>query len=459
MSIDKTCITSVTDAKIATANSSCATCDLVALSATTNRITTDRKSYAALSCDLPDLNLGTIPEGTIYYVQELEVPVVATDQAWTGLDGRTYRQDITFYQVYSWGKNDIGQLGVNDLTCRSSPSQEVSSSNDWCDISNANHTIGIKTDGTLWGWGCNINGQLGVNDLTCRSSPSQEVSSSNYWCCVSVYRYSTSAVKSDGTLWAWGAGARHRLGTGSLVNYCSPVQEACSRTGWIKTSVGEDHGAAIKDTGELYSWGFNAVGQIGIGDTSIVTAQSPIQDITSATDWCDVSSGQQQTGAVKTDGSIYMWGLGDRGRLGNNSVINHSSPVREISSSSNWCRISTGSFHTIALKTDGALWGWGSDYFGQIGDGTTCGGLYDGWSSPVQEFCSATNWCAATAHGTQQTGAIKTDGTLWSWGWNGNGQLGTNNTVNRCSPVQEISSSCWCLVSSGYCNMAAIKVV
>ena len=151
-------------------------------------------------------------------------------------------------------------------------------------------------------------------------------------------------------------------------------------------------------------------------------------------------------------GSLWTWGYNDYGGLGDNTNTRKSSPVQTIAAGTNWKQVSCGDSHTSAIKTDGTLWVWGWNYFGQLGDNTTASK-----SSPVQTISGGTNW-KQVAGGGAHTAAIKTDGTLWSWGYNGAGQLGDNTTIAKSSPVQTISAGTdWKQVAGGASHTAAIK--
>jgi alpha-tubulin suppressor-like RCC1 family protein len=311
----------------------------------------------------------------------------------------------------------------------------------------------------LWAWGNNNSGQLGLGNTAPRSSPVQVGSLTN-WKQVSGGQYSTAAIKTDGTLWTWGNNNNGGgLGTNNTTSYSSPVQVG-SLTNWKQVSVGSDgittsgHTAAIKTDGTLWSWGVNSSGQLGTND--IVHRSSPVQ-VGSLTNWKQVSAGSYFTTAIKTDGTLWSWGLNSSGQLGTNNTTSYSSPV-QVGSLTNWKQVSAGtdgniispSGHTAAIKTDGTLWSWGLNSSGQLGTNDVVNR-----SSPVQ-VGSLTNWKLVSA-GSYFTTAIKTDGTLWSWGNNSNGQLGTNDVVHRSSPVQVGSLTNWKLVSGGNDSTSAIK--
>jgi hypothetical protein len=202
------------------------------------------------------------------------------------------------------------------------------------------------------------------------------------------------AIKTDGSLWAWGCAGNGILGDGTTTAKCSPVREFCSATNWCTVSGGQCHSLAVKTDGSLWTWGNNNYGQLGLGYTSA-------------------------------------------GRC---------SPLREACAASDWCASNAGTTCvSMGLKTDGSLWTWGYGQAGALGRGTTVAS-----SLPVREFCSATNWCKGCA-GRQNVAAVKTDGSLWAWGCNAQGILGNGNTTNVCSPVREICSATdWTCVSMGF---------
>jgi alpha-tubulin suppressor-like RCC1 family protein len=169
--------------------------------------------------------------------------------------------------------------------------------------------------------------------------------------------------------------------------------------------------------------------------------------------WCEISAGSFHTAAVKTDGSAWTWGLNSVGQLGDNTTVSKSSPVAvtHASGNINWCQISAGSFHTVAVKSDGTAWTWGNNVCGRLGDGTVVSK-----SSPVALAGTNTCWCQIHA-GNSHSAAIKTDSTAWTWGRNTTGQLGDNSAVARSSPgaVAGVNAD-WCNISAGY-HTAAIK--
>ena len=360
-----------------------------------------------------------------------------------------------FAGLWLWGAGDFGSLGDNAITRKSSPVQTVSGGANWKQISCSNHSSAIKTDGTLWTWGGNGSGQLGDNTGgagTGKSSPVQTVSGGTNWKQVSNGANHTAAIKTDGTLWTWGQNANGQLGDNGFANMLSPVQTISGGTNWKSVACGSTHTAAIKTNGTLWLWGQNASGQLG--DNGITNMSSPVQTVAGGTSWKQISAGSQHTAAIKTDNTLWVWGYNFNGELGTNNVVYYSSPVQTTSGGTTWKQVSCGIDHTMAIKTDGTLWTWGSNVYGQLGDNTDVNK-----SSPIQTISGGTNWKQISIGSNFTTSAaLKTDGTLWSWGENQYGTLGANDRTRRSSPIQTVSGGTnWTYISYGTNISAAIR--
>jgi alpha-tubulin suppressor-like RCC1 family protein len=322
----------------------------------------------------------------------------------------------TYKQLFMWGDNLYGELGLNDRVHRSSPVQVGTSS--WSQVSCENgSTFAIKYDGTLWAWGNNFYGGLGLNNTVSRSSPVQIGTSS--WSLVSAGNDHTLAIRSDGTLFTWGDNTDGQLGSNNFVHRSSPIQVGTSS--WSQVAVGY-HSLAILSNGTLWAWGGNLSGQLGLNFRT--SRSSPVQVGTSS--WSQVSCGTSYTMAIKYDGTLWAWGNNSLGQLGTNSRIHRSSPV-QIGTSS-WSLVSAGNDYTLAIRSDGRLFAWGYNILGgQLGTGDTVHR-----SSPTQ--IGTDSWLQVSA-GSINTLGIESDGSLYAWGYNDPGQLGLNDTASRFSPV------------------------
>jgi alpha-tubulin suppressor-like RCC1 family protein len=214
--------------------------------------------------------------------------------------------------------------------------------------------------------------------------------------------------------------------------------------------------AAVKSDGTLWTWGGNTSGTLGDGTT--ISRSSPVTTAGGGTDWCQVGSGNYNIGAIKTDGTLWTWGRNQCGQLGTGNTTSRCSPGTTVAGGTNWCLVA-GDFCSCAInmgaiKTDGTLWTWGNNQCASLGDGTSIDRC-----SPVTTVGGGTNWCQM-AIGLFTMAAVKTDGTLWSWGFNQCGGLGDGTTINRASPVRIADSSVttrpWKQVSVGDRHAAAV---
>jgi alpha-tubulin suppressor-like RCC1 family protein len=392
--------------------------------------------------NLPSASQNT---GRLFYVEDISSYLFSN-----GFDWISEFDTSLNAQLFSWGSNVCGRLGDGSTTDRSSPGTTAGGGADWCQVSAGGHTAAVKTNGTLWTWGCNIAGQLGYG-TTNRSSPGTTEGGGADWCQVSAGGH-TAAVKTNGTLWTWGCNTCGQLGDGSTTSRLSPVTPAGGGTDWCQVSAGNRQTAAVKQDGTLWTWGCNAQGQLGTGNTTNRT--SPGTTAGGGTNWCQASAGRYHTAAVKQDGTLWTWGSNPDGRLGDGSTTSRSSPGTTAGGGTDWSQVSAGCIHTAAVKTNGTLWTWGNNGSGQLGAGSTTSR-----SSPGTTAGGGTDWCQVSA-GDAHTAAVKTNGTLWTWGCNTCGQLGNGSTTNRSSPGTTAGGGInWFQVSAGSQHTVAIAVI
>lgn len=313
------------------------------------------------------------------------------------------------------------------------------------------HTLAIKSDGTLWAWGSDSEGQLG-NGCTfgsnCydRLSPGQ-VGSDNKWSSASAGTAHSVAIKQNGTLWSWGDNGDGEIGTGCnpTINGCyyySTPTQITTDTNWASISAGGFFTVSIKTDGTLWAWGSNYGGQLGDGCTpmsSCANKTTPAQ-IGTDTHWSAAAAGGNHVIALKTDGTLWAWGINDYGQLGNGAPgpAAYSSVPVQIGTATDWKKIAAGDMHSLAIKTDGTLWAWGDNSYGQLG---TCSGCLSA-GVPTQ-VGTDTNWKDVDG-GFALTIALKTGGSVWTWG-----NFSTSTGASSSVPLQVGTGTAWSKVSAG----------
>jgi len=342
-------------------------------------------------------------------------------------------------KLYTWGNNANGQLGIGSTTGQTSAIQ-VGTDSTWVKVAASDaHTVAIKNDGTLWAWGRNDYGQVGDGTTTQRTSPVQ-IDTDTTWVevysCKGTFSY---AKKSDGTLWSWGRNQRGQLGNGDTggTTVLEPEQIGFDED-WLRISVGNDFVIAVKTDNSLYGWGLNVLYQLGLSYTTpnLSGPFDPVQIDSTFYNWQYPAAGANHTVAIKTDNTIWGWGNNNAGQTGNRNPGTGTTYAQKVPAAfdtlSTGGRYATsGTNFSVVLKTDSTLWSIGVNSQGQLGLGYTS-------SSPnyipiLTKIGSATNWIYI-ATGDSYTIGLQADGKLYSWGVNTAGQLGLGNTTNQTSP-------------------------
>ena len=259
---------------------------------------------------------------------------------------------------------------------------------------------------------------------------------------VLAYGGSSFALKADGSLWAWGYNYYGQLGTGTRVDMSEPT---FAGTGYSWVAPGQYSTNAGKPDGSVWAWGQNGSGQLGDGSidsSGVPTFPTPFRTQNGA-GYSSAASGGLFTVALRPDGSLYAWGSNEFGQLGDGTTTNRYLPKLVTSG---FKTIATGVMHTLGLKADGTLWVWGYGNDGQIGDGVN-------QSRYTPTFVGS--GYVAIAGGTYHSVGLKSDGTLWAWGSNSVGQLGTGGTTS--SNVPQYVGSNFKFISAAWNRTFAIK--
>lgn len=323
---------------------------------------------------------------------------------------------------------------------------------DWRQVTTGdNFSCGLRTSGRLYCWGFDAEGQLGDGPpFASQSAPVEVAGGATNWASVDAGGSHACARRTTGRLFCWGQDVFGQVGDDSpYVNHDAPVQVAGGATDWASVSAGRNHTCARRTTGRLFCWGADHSGQVGDGGPLglVFSLPAPVEVFGGATEWASVSAGQVHTCARTTSGRLFCWGADGSGQLGNGSPNNDEAvPVEVLGAATTWSRVSAGGDHTCARKTNGRLFCWGDDGSGQLGNG---GVVTADQVAPVQVAGASTDWISVSAGGLH-TCARRTMGRLFCWGSDGFGQLGNGPvTPDQVAPVSAVAGTTWGAVSAG----------
>lgn len=273
-------------------------------------------------------------------------------------------------KAYSWGVNTYGQLGINNISQRNTPVAILGTNRTFCKITGGSgHSLAIDFRGQIWAWGYNNAGQLGNNSNTSSRTPVPVLGVTKTFCNIASGRGSSRAIDFRGKIWSWGENASGQLGDYSIASKATPVALKGVNKTFCKITGGSLYTLALDYRGQGWGWGYNGGGQLG--DNTITQRSTPVAVQGTRKTFCQISSWSQFTAALDLRGQAWSWGLNGYGQLGNNtSVASETTPI-EVYGSKTFCQIFAGSTHCIAIDYNNKLWGWGYNYTGSIGDGTT----------------------------------------------------------------------------------------
>jgi len=319
------------------------------------------------------------------------------------------------------------------------------------------HSFGLTSDGRIYAWGRNTSGELGIGTTLARSNVPIAVKTTGTPMDGKVVkqvegggRYEGShsiALASDGTVYTWGFNQYGQLGDNTTTNSRSPIAVQVAGTPLagktiVQIAAGADHSLALDSGGALYAWGSNAYGQLGNGTTTnssvpvaVKIAGTPLAGKTIV----QIAAGANHNMVLTSDGAVYTWGWNYHGQLGNNTKTNSNTivAVQTIGTplaGKKIVKIAAGQGHSLALTDDGMVYAWGRNDTGQLGNNATTDAML-----PVAVTVTGTPMSNKTiveiASGARHSLAIDSSGKVYAWGHNGSGQLGNNSTVNALTPV------------------------
>lgn len=290
--------------------------------------------------------------------------------------------------VWTWGSNSHGQLGTGTAIDHSSTPVQVKGPDGEEYLTGIltvacgdNFTLALGIDGTVWGWGENSSGQLGDGSFLERRAPVRALGLEKITG-ISAGRSHSVALTGSGAIIAWGGNEYGQLGNGEL-HPCNVPPENPVFKNAVALDTGRDHTVVLKDDGTVWSWGMNSYGQLG--DVTRTDRRLPVQVFAGASggsrleDITAIGCGYWHTLAVKEDGTVWAWGKNDYSQLGEGTSADWTVPLPVLAGESNVeignyfhdaVTVTGGGSHSLILKSDGTVWAWGRNEFGQLADGT-----------------------------------------------------------------------------------------
>jgi alpha-tubulin suppressor-like RCC1 family protein/outer membrane protein assembly factor BamB len=355
--------------------------------------------------------------------------------------GNRFSAAVISNQLFTWGADNVGQLGDGNTTTRVVPTRTSTETN-WLFVSaggrgNATltngHALAIRTDG-LFSWGANAQGQLGVGNNIGSLLPTI-ISIDTNWVIAEAGAQHSAALRGDGTIWTWGGNEFGQLGIGNTTNQNAPMRVGVD-SAWVEVRAGGSFTLARRADGTIWGWGRNDFAQLGTtnGGSNVL---SPKQ-IGTNMDWATISAGVSHAMGIRSNGTLWVWGrnFGQSGATRYESPTNYFRQLVQLGDATNWVSVDAGSDHSLIINNAGEMFAWGADQVGQLGNGTS--GTASATNSanagtPLQIGTNRT-WAAAEA-GVRHSIARASDNTIWAWGWNEFGQVGDGTTTNRNLPV------------------------
>lgn len=388
------------------------------------------------------------PSGNVVvYVKQPDEPYAATQvvatagaasielSAWTLNPQGTLSSGSThtlavdgFGRVWAWGDNSQGELGDGTSRVRWIPRLVAGLDNAIGVAAGYHHSLAVKSDGTVWAWGLNSSGQLGTEDTISSSVPVEVPDLEGIVLVAAGHGYSL-ALDSQGRVWAWGGDSDGVLGNGA--GGASSVPALVSGlSGVVITDIaaGYAHALALDEDGQIWAWGNNGAGQLGNGTYSMYGEQAPVL-LSSISGVADISAGTYHSVALKSDGTVWAWGSNSFGQVGDGTTNMRTTPVAVGTSFGGVVSISAGGDHTLAVKGDGSLWGWGQNWYGQAGAPQVQSTVL----SPAQVAGIA--GAVVASAGSLQSAVIVDDGSITAFGNGEYGVLGNGQNLTQYAPV------------------------
>jgi alpha-tubulin suppressor-like RCC1 family protein len=359
-----------------------------------------------------------------------------------------------YHLVASWGANGNAELGDGTTTSRWQPA-DVRTSNDLTQVAaGLVHALAVRSDGTVWAWGLNAWGELGDGSTTERSEPVQ-VAGLTGITQVAAGAFFSLALRSDGTVWAWGANQNGQLGRKTVTGHEVTPARVAVLNHVTKIAAGNDFALALRSDGIVFAWGHGQSGQLGNGGTADSPVPVKIAGLARVT---GIAAGWDASLATENNGisaitSVWAWGANQDGQLGDGTLAGHATPERVTGLPVYIAGLSAGDGFAAVLGTDGSVWDWGANGIGELGLALESSIV----TRPVNAIAAGSG-ITQLAAGVSHMLALKSDGTVRSWGWNQSGQLGRDPAGQASAgPVTGLAGATQ--VSAGWQSSYAVHTV
>lgn len=354
----------------------------------------------------------------------------------------------------AWGTNGFGQLGDGTYASRTTPVAVNGLTTVTGIAAGSTHALGVKSDGTVWAWGDNAKGQLGNGTLIGRSSPVR-VTGLTGVAAVAAGGAHSLALKADGSVVAWGDNSEGQLGDGTYTRRTTPVTVTGLSVGTVSAvSAGVGHSLALRKDGTVVAWGYNLFGQLGDGTITARAAPVLVRQATGTplTGVTAIAAGGDHSLAIGTDGAVLAWGDNSFGEVGDDTTENRANPTSVVVKPPGAIfpvelmgatAVAAGRDHSLALTSDGAIYAWGNNSGGQLGNDSFTNrstadvvtGLGGSAVTPVTAIAAGSFHSLARLDSIAHPGTGVVPGELRAWGLNASGQLGDGTNAYRLTPV------------------------
>lgn len=346
-------------------------------------------------------------------------------------------------RVWGWGLDSSGQLG-GGLGVVTVPVPIVGIPDAVAISAGEQHSMALTPDGRVLVWGSNLQGQFGLGTTTpTQSSTPQEVPGLTNIVAIEAGTFHSLALRDDGLVFSWGQNPDGQLGNPPVSAGTFPPTLISNLNGVVKISVGTFHSLALRNDGTVYAWGANASAQLGLGGTGGPVATPTKTLLLSGI--VDVVAGSVHSLAVRNDGTVWGWGYNADGQLGRGAVGAPQGTPAQVLSINQAASVAASGLNSVALESDGTVWTWGDNVSGGLGNGTGAVGQI-----PVElpNFTGVVD----VSGGNDFSLALRSNGTVWGWGTNVGAQLGTGagGATPVTTPVQTLGITTATAISAGY---------